>query len=86
MDTQAFQHWLTQLSGLNATQRATVQRSRREPHAADFLATAFPDIPACPHCQAPATELAAWGFSRMLCTDGAAVYAAFARATWAAFA
>ena len=66
MDTQAFQHWLSGLCELNATQRATAKRALCAPHAAHFLATALPDLPACPHCQAPASELIAWGFSRGL--------------------
>ena len=66
MDTQAFQHWLSGLCELNATQRATAKRALCAPHAAHFLATVLPDLPACPHCQAPASELIGWGFSRGL--------------------
>ncbi|MDP3709450.1 MAG: IS1595 family transposase [Polaromonas sp.] len=66
MDTQAFQHWLAQLGQLSAMQRATVQRVLREPRPKDALEAALPDLPACPHCQAPATQLAPWGWSRGL--------------------
>lgn len=66
MDTQAFEHWLAQLGQLSAKQRATLQRALREPPARDVLEEALPDLSACPHCQAPAAQLAPWGWSRGL--------------------
>lgn len=67
MDTQAFEHWLDQLGQLSAAQRATVQRVLRDvPLRRDALEGALPDLGACPHCQAPPTQLAPWGWSRGL--------------------
>lgn len=66
MDTQDFQRWLAQLSQLTARQRAMVQRALREPYAQDAPIAALPELPACPHCQASAAQLAPWGWSRGL--------------------
>ncbi len=66
MDTQAFQHWLAQLKQLSSQQRSTVLRVLHEPAATDVQEESLPDLPACPHCQAPATQLAPWGWSRGL--------------------
>lgn len=68
MDTQAFNHWLAQLGQLSARQKAAVQQALDAPGPgqAAVLEQALPDLTHCPHCQASATELAPWGFSRGL--------------------
>ena len=67
MDTQAFQHLLAhQLNQFSSKQRSTVMRVLHESAATDVLQGSLPDLPACPHCQAPAAQLAPWGWSRGL--------------------
>lgn len=66
MDTQAFQHWLAQLSQLSAKQKSTLQRALHEPPQQDVLEGTLPNLQACPHCKAAAAQLAPWGWSRGL--------------------
>lgn len=66
MDTQAFHHWLAQLSQLSVQQQSTLQRALHEQPRQDLLEGSLPDLIACPHCSAPATKLRPWGWSRGL--------------------
>ena len=66
MDTQAFEHWLAQASQLSHTQRSTALRVLHEPAVMAPGQERLPDLPACPHCQAPPAQLAPWGWSRGL--------------------
>lgn len=66
MDTQAFQHWLAQLSQLSAQQKSTLQHALHEQVRQDVLEGILPDLQACPHCAAAAAQLAPWGWSRGL--------------------
>jgi transposase-like protein len=66
MDTQAFQHWLAQLSQLSAQQKSALQCALHEPLRQDLLEGSLPDLITCPHCSAPATRLVPWGWSRGL--------------------
>lgn len=66
MDTQAFEHWLAQMGYLSSTQRAAAQRALGKPPAPSPLQGLLPDLADCPHCHAPATQLAPWGWSRGL--------------------
>ncbi|TBV07398.1 IS1595 family transposase [Stutzerimonas kirkiae] len=66
MDTQAFQHWLAQLNQLSAKQRSALQHALHERPRQDRLEGSLPDLNACPHCAAPAAQLAPWGWSRGL--------------------
>lgn len=44
-----------------------MQRALHEPAPSrDALEGGLPDLPTCPHCQAPAAQLAPWGWSRGL--------------------
>ena len=63
MDTQIFQHWLTQLSQLSAQQRSTLKRALDGSSQQDAFEGCLPDLQACPHC---AAQLAPWGWSRGL--------------------
>jgi transposase-like protein len=53
-------------SQLSGRQRVIVQRALSDPAATGVLEGALPDLPACPHCQAPSTQLAPCGWSRGL--------------------
>ena len=66
MESQAFSHWLAQLSQLSIKQRSLVQRALHEPVPRGVLEGALPDLRACPRCGADAAQLAAWGWSRGL--------------------
>ncbi|MGH8355309.1 MAG: IS1595 family transposase, partial [Pseudomonas sp.] len=46
MDTQAFQHWLAQLSQLSAKQKSTLQRALHEPPQQDVLEGTLPNLQA----------------------------------------
>lgn len=66
MDTQAFQHWLTQLSLLSTRQKSILQRSLHDLPRQSILEGSLPDLKACPHCTAVAAQLAPWGWRRGL--------------------
>ncbi|QGZ71164.1 IS1595 family transposase [Aeromonas hydrophila] len=66
MDTQAFQHLLSLFPLLTLRQRRLAQQELTTPHPITSLATQLPVCQCCPHCQAEATQLAPWGWSRGL--------------------
>ena len=66
MDTQAFQHLLSLFPLLTLRQRRLAQQELTTPHPITSLATQLPACQCCPHCQAEATQLAPWGWSRGL--------------------
>ncbi|MCC0180071.1 IS1595 family transposase [Aeromonas hydrophila] len=66
MDTQAFQHLLSLFPLLTLRQRRLAQQELTTPHPITSLATQLPTCQCCPHCQAEATQLAPWGWSRGL--------------------
>lgn len=66
MDTQAFQHWLAQLGQLSAQQKSALQHALHDQPRQDMLEGSLPDLKTCPHCAAPAAQLAPWGWSRGL--------------------
>ncbi|MFQ2132448.1 IS1595 family transposase, partial [Aeromonas hydrophila] len=66
MDTQAFQHLLSLFPLLTLRQRRLAQQELTTPHPITSLATQLPACQCCPHCQAEATLLAPWGWSRGL--------------------
>ncbi len=66
MDTQAFQHLLSLFPSLTSRQRRLAQQELTTPHPITSLATQLPVCQCCPHCQAEATQLAPWGWSRGL--------------------
>ncbi|EPC3543647.1 IS1595 family transposase, partial [Aeromonas hydrophila] len=66
MDTQAFQHLLSLFPLLTLRQRRLAQQELTTPHPITSLATQLPACQCCPHCQAAATLLAPWGWSRGL--------------------
>ena len=66
MESQAFNHLLSQLSQLSIKQRSLVQRALDAPRPRGVLEDALPDLRGCPHCGAQAAQLAAWGWSRGL--------------------
>lgn len=66
MDTQAFQRLLAQLSQLSGKQKSLLLGALHEQPRRDELAGDVPDLQVCPHCRAPAAQLAAWGWSRGL--------------------
>lgn len=63
MDAQSFQHLLARLDGLTCKQKSIVQHFLQTSAQRDGLAEAIPDLKACPHCSANATQLASWGRS-----------------------
>lgn len=65
MDTQAFHHWLAQLSQLSHQQQSTLRQALQHPPATAVL-DSLPALQSCPHCQAAANQLAPWGWSRGL--------------------
>lgn len=66
MDTQAFQLWLTKLSQLTPRQRNTLRQALLTPEPASGQCDVLPALRQCPHCQATASRLAPWGWSRGL--------------------
>lgn len=66
MDTSTFQHWLSQLPRLNARQKRLLRDRLHQPPRQDALHDTLPAPTACPHCAAPAAQLAPWGWSRGL--------------------
>lgn len=66
MDTQAFQQLLSLFPLLTLRQRRLAQQELTTPHTITSLATQLPVCQCCPHCQAEATQLAPWGWSRGL--------------------
>ncbi|TNH82486.1 IS1595 family transposase, partial [Aeromonas hydrophila] len=64
MDTQAFQQLLSLFPLLTLRQRRLAQQELTTPHPITSLATQLPVCQCCPHCQAEATQLAPWGWSR----------------------
>ncbi|MFB2925916.1 IS1595 family transposase, partial [Aeromonas hydrophila] len=66
MDTQAFQHLLSLFPLLTLRQRRLAQQELTTPHPITSLAAQLPACQCCPHCQAEATQLAPWGWSRGL--------------------
>ena len=66
MDTQAFQHLLSLFPQLTMRQRRLAQHELTTPHPITSLAAQLPACRCCPHCQAEATQLAPWGWSRGL--------------------
>jgi transposase-like protein len=66
MDTQAFQHWLAQLGQLTPRQTSTLRQALTTPSPPSSLNDHLPALQECPHCQAPASQLAPWGWSRGL--------------------
>lgn len=65
MDTQAFHHWLAQLSQLSTQQKSTLDQALQNPPATEVL-DCLPALQGCPHCQTSAKQLAPWGWSRGL--------------------
>ncbi|QLC74576.1 IS1595 family transposase [Pseudomonas sp. LPB0260] len=65
MDTQAFHHWLAQLSQLSTQQKSTLHQALQHPPAAAVV-DCLPALQNCPNCQASAKQLAPWGWSRGL--------------------
>lgn len=65
MDTQAFHHWLAQLSQLSAQQKSTLNQALQSLPPSAVL-EGLPPLQSCPHCQAKAEHLAPWGWSRGL--------------------
>jgi transposase-like protein len=66
MDTQVFQHWLAQLSQLTSRQTSELRQALQAPEPLRALNTDLPMLSQCPHCQASASQLAPWGWSRGL--------------------
>lgn len=66
MDTQAFQHWLAKLGQLTPRQRNTLRQALLTPEPASGQCDVLPALRQCPHCQATASRLAPWGWSRGL--------------------
>lgn len=66
MDIQAFHHWLAQLGQLTSRQRSTLHKTLLAPEPSSNLNDALPALRQCPHCQAQASHLAPWGWSRGL--------------------
>lgn len=66
MDAQSFQRLLAQLDQLSLKQRGILQAALKHPVHHDAVQETLPDLIACPHCQADATHLALWGWSRGL--------------------
>ncbi|RWT35756.1 IS1595 family transposase, partial [Aeromonas caviae] len=66
MDTPAFQHLLSLFPLLTLRQRRVAQHELAAPHPITSLHAQLPTCCGCPHCQADATQLASWGWSRGL--------------------
>lgn len=66
MDTPAFQHLLSLFPLLTLRQRRVAQHELAAPHPITSLHAQLPTCCGCPHCQADATQLAPWGWSRGL--------------------
>ncbi len=66
MDTPAFQHLLSLFPLLTLRQRRVAQHELAAPHPITPLHAQLPTCCGCPHCQADATQLAPWGWSRGL--------------------
>lgn len=66
MDTQAFHHWLAQLGQLTPRQKSTLRKALLAPEPPGSLNDTLPALHQCPHCHAPTSQLAPWGWSRGL--------------------
>ncbi|WP_046158762.1 IS1595 family transposase [Chromobacterium vaccinii] len=66
MDIQSFQRLLTLVDQLTTKQKSLLQHTLQGRVRHDVLGEALPDLPCCPHCQADASQLAAWGWRRGL--------------------
>lgn len=65
MDTQAFHHWLAQLSQLSAQQRTTLNQALQNLPPSAVL-EGLPALQSCQHCKAKTEHLAPWGRLRGL--------------------
>ena len=66
MDTQAFHHLLAQLSQLTHRQKSTLRKALLAPEPPGSLNDTLPALHQCPHCHAATSQLAPWGWRRML--------------------
>ena len=66
MDTQAFHHWLAQLGQLTPRQKSALRKALLAPEPSGGLNDTLPALHQCPHCHAPTSQLAPWGWSRGL--------------------
>lgn len=64
MDTQAFHHWLAQMVQLTPRQKSALRKALLSPEPPSGLNDTLPALRQCPHCQAAASQLAPWGWSR----------------------